>query len=93
MPMPVDIGRPIPPTVEVTGGAVTVRLKTGKEAQPCAPARCWASCVLPRKEGSQEGPVRELRATVREGSSRSSRTGADSVARGTLRRDITERAP
>ena len=37
------------------GGAVTVRHKTGKEAQPCAPARCWAPCFLPRKEGARKG--------------------------------------
>jgi hypothetical protein len=34
---------------------VTVRHNTGKEAQPCAPARRWACCFLPRKEGGQEG--------------------------------------
>jgi hypothetical protein len=36
---------------------VTVRHKTGKEAQPCAPARCWAYCFLPRKEGARKGHV------------------------------------
>ena len=34
---------------------MTVRHKTGKEAQPCAPARCRASCFLPRKEGARKG--------------------------------------
>jgi hypothetical protein len=34
---------------------VTVRHKTGKEAQPCAPARCWAYCFLAPKEGAREG--------------------------------------
>jgi hypothetical protein len=78
--MPVDLGRPIAPIEEVDGGAVTVQQKAGKEAQPCAPARCWAYCFLHRKEGGREGPVRELRAIVRESGSRRSRTGADSVA-------------
>ena len=55
--MPVDLGRPIPPIEEVAGGAVTVQQKTGKEAQPCAPARCWAYCFLPRKEGARKGHV------------------------------------
>jgi hypothetical protein len=36
---------------------MTVRRKTGKEAQPCAPARCWAYCFLPRKEGARKGHV------------------------------------
>jgi hypothetical protein len=36
---------------------VTVRHKNGKEAQPCAPARCWAYCFLPRKEGARKGHV------------------------------------
>jgi hypothetical protein len=35
---------------------VTVRHKTGKEAQPCAPARCWAYYFLRRKEGARKGP-------------------------------------
>jgi CheY-like chemotaxis protein len=36
MPMPVDLGRQIPPIGEVAGG----------------PARCWAYCFPPRKEGA-----------------------------------------
>jgi hypothetical protein len=28
---------------------------SSKEAQPCAPARCWASCFLPRKDGARKG--------------------------------------
>ena len=53
--MPVDLGRPIAPIEEVDGGAVTVQQKAGKEAQPCAPARCWAYCFLNRKEGARQG--------------------------------------
>ena len=34
---------------------MTVRHKTGKEAQPCAPAPCWAYCFLPRKERARKG--------------------------------------
>ena len=34
---------------------MTVRHRTGKEAQRCAPARCWAYCFLPRKEGARKG--------------------------------------
>jgi hypothetical protein len=32
---------------------VTVRHKTGKEAQPCAPARCWAYCFCPARRGQE----------------------------------------
>jgi hypothetical protein len=32
---------------------VTARHKSGKEAQPCAPARRWAFSFLLRKDGGQ----------------------------------------
>ena len=42
---------------------MTVQRKTGKEAQPCAPARCWAYCFLARKEGTRKG--HEVAASIR----------------------------
>src|SRR5262249_51105247 len=74
-PVAVGFRRPVPALQDEAGGAVTVRHKTGKEAQPCAPARCWAYCFLPRKEGARKGKPRPISSSARSpaASSRNSR--------------------